>query len=72
MINAVDGSSSYTQNSLIATLARLMTGLRPAQIYTQDFVGTYGDGDHSDHHTTAYLTQAAALQYASSHSRQRL
>ena len=68
MINAVDGSSSYTQNSLIATLARLMTGLRPAQIYTQDFVGTYGDGDHSDHHTTAYLTQAAALQYATSHA----
>jgi LmbE family N-acetylglucosaminyl deacetylase len=67
-IDAIDGSSSYTQASLIATFARLMTGVQPAQIYTQDFVGTYGDGDHSDHHTTAYLTQAAARQYTAAHT----
>ena len=67
-IDAVDGSSSYTQTSLIATLARLMTGVQPAKIYTQDFVGTYGDGDHSDHHSTAYLTQAAARQYSAAHT----
>ena len=63
-IGAIDGSSSYTQSSLIATLASLMTSFQPARIYTQDFVGTYGDGDHSDHYTTAYLTQAAAQQHA--------
>jgi LmbE family N-acetylglucosaminyl deacetylase len=67
-IDAIDGSSSYTQTSLITTLARLMTGAQPTQIYTQDFVGTYGDGDHSDHHATAYLTQAAARQYAAAHT----
>ena len=67
-IDAVDGSSSYTQTSLIATLAALMTGAKATAIYTQDFVGTYGDGDHSDHHTTAYLTQAAARQYVTAHS----
>ena len=67
-IDAVDGSSSYTQTSLIATLARLMTGVQPTKIYTQDFVGTFGDGDHSDHHTTAYLTQAAAQQYTAAHT----
>ena len=64
----MDGSSSYTQTSLIATLARLMTGARATQIYTQDFVGTYGDGDHSDHYTTAYPTQAAAQQYTAAHT----
>ena len=31
-------------------------------------MGTYGDGDHSDHYTTAYLTQAAAAQYAATHT----
>ena len=67
-IDAIDGSSSYTQTSLVATLARLMTAFEPAQIYTQDFIGTYSDGDHSDHHTTAYLTQAATQQYAAAHS----
>ena len=66
-ISAVDGSSSYTQSSLIATLASLMTAFRPAQILTQDFVGTYGCGDHSDHYATAYLTQAAAQQCAAPH-----
>lgn len=66
-ISAVNGSSSYTQSSLIATLASLMTAFGPAQILTQDFVGTYGCGDHSDHYTTAYLTQAAAQQYAAPH-----
>jgi LmbE family N-acetylglucosaminyl deacetylase len=64
LITAIDESSSYTQSSLIAVLASLMAAFRPAQIYTQDFVGTYGDGDHSDHYTTAYLTQAAVQQYA--------
>ncbi len=67
-IDAIDGSSSYTQASLITTLASLMTAFQPAQIHTQDFVGTYGDGDHSDHHTTAYLVQAAAQQYATAYA----
>ena len=67
-IETVDGASSYTLTSLLTTLASLMRSFQPAQIYTQDFVGTYGDGDHSDHYTTAYLTQAAALQYTTAHT----
>ena len=67
-IATVDGSSSYTQTSLVATLASLMKAFQPARVYTQDFVGTYGDGDHSDHYTTAYLTQAAAQQYAAAYT----
>ena len=45
-----------------------MTSFQPGQICTQDYVGDYGDGDHSDHHTVAYLTQAAQQQYAPSHT----
>ena len=67
-IKAIDGSSSYTKSSLISTLTSLMTAFQPGQISTQDYVGTYGDGDHSDHHSVAYLTQAAQQQYNTSHA----
>jgi LmbE family N-acetylglucosaminyl deacetylase len=62
-IDAVDGSSSYSKATLISTLTGLMSSFQPDQINTQDFVGTYGDGDHSDHHSVAYLVQAAVQQY---------
>ena len=67
-IDAVDGSSSYTKSSLISTLTSLMSGFQPGSIRTQDYVGTYGDGDHSDHYTVAYLTQAASQQYTTPHT----
>jgi LmbE family N-acetylglucosaminyl deacetylase len=67
-IKAVDGSSSYTKASLISTLTSLMTAFQPSQIRTQDYAGSYGDGDHSDHHTTAYLTQAAQQNYTTAHT----
>ena len=58
-IAAIDGSSSYTTGDLINTLSSLIQSAGADQLVTQDFMGTYGDGDHSDHHTTAYLTEAA-------------
>jgi LmbE family N-acetylglucosaminyl deacetylase len=67
-IKTVDGSSSYTKSSLISTITSLMAGFQPGQIRTQDYVGAYGDGDHSDHHSVAYLTQAAQQQYNTSHA----
>jgi LmbE family N-acetylglucosaminyl deacetylase len=67
-IKTVDGSSSYTKSSLISTITSLIAGFQPGQIRTQDYVGAYGDGDHSDHHTVAYLTQAAQQQYSTSHT----
>ena len=67
-ITAVDGSSSYTKSSLISTLTSLMTAFQPTQIHTQDYAGSYGDGDHSDHHTVAYLTRAAAQNYTTPHT----
>jgi LmbE family N-acetylglucosaminyl deacetylase len=66
-ITADDGSSSYTKASLTATLAGLMISARPNRVLTQDYLGSYGDGDHSDHHTVAFLVQAASQQYAAPH-----
>jgi LmbE family N-acetylglucosaminyl deacetylase len=64
-INAVDGSTSYSEADLVATLTNIMNGFEPATIRTQDFVDTFGDGDHSDHYATAQFTQAANDGYSS-------
>lgn len=66
-IDAVDASSSYGKSTLISTLTRLMSSFQPDQINTQDYVGTYGDGDHSDHHAAAYFVQAAVQMYTTPH-----
>ncbi len=62
-ITSADGST-YTKAQLIATIAALVQQYSPDAVYTQDFLGTYGDGDHSDHITTGYLTQRAARAVA--------
>jgi LmbE family N-acetylglucosaminyl deacetylase len=62
-VTAVDGSSSYTKSALTSTLTALMTRFGPDRIATQDFIGSFGDGDHSDHHATAYFTRDAHLAY---------
>jgi len=66
-IHTVDGTSSYSKASLESTLLGLMNSFQPDSINTLDYVGSYGDGDHSDHHTVAYLTQQAQAQYATPH-----
>jgi len=65
---AVDGSSSYTRTSLIDSLAGLMGSFQPAEVRTQDYVGSFGDGDHSDHHAVATFARAAHQQYATTHT----
>ncbi len=67
-IHVIDGSSSYSKTSLTTTLTALMTAYQPTQIRTQDYLGAYGDGDHSDHHTAGYFTQAAQQQYTTTHT----
>jgi LmbE family N-acetylglucosaminyl deacetylase len=59
---------SYTIDQLRNTLTELMTNFQPTSINTQDFVGHYGDSDHSDHHTVAYLTLQAQAKYAAPHT----
>ncbi len=67
-MQAIDGSSSYTKATLTSTLTGLMSSFQPDQVNMQDYVGTFGDGDHSDHHAAAYLVQAALQAYATPHS----
>src|SRR5579884_226506 len=67
-LSAIDGSSSYTRQGLINTILALMQSFQPVQIRVQDYMGSYGDGDHSDHHTSAYIAQAAHQQYTTPHT----
>ncbi|MET3951618.1 PIG-L family deacetylase [Arthrobacter sp. UYEF36] len=67
-ITAVNDSSSYTLPELRGTLLALMNSYQPDQISTLDFAGTFGDGDHSDHHTVAYLVLAAQQLYTLPHT----
>jgi LmbE family N-acetylglucosaminyl deacetylase len=67
-IHAIDGSSSYSKATLISTLTALISSFQADQINTQDYLGSYGDGDHSDHHSVAYLVQAAVKRYTTPHS----
>jgi len=67
-IHAEDGTSAYTKTSLTTTLTELMTAFQPDTIRTQDYVGTFGDGDHDDHHAVSYFARQAHLAYSSSHT----
>ncbi|RLL96552.1 hypothetical protein CFD26_105539 [Aspergillus turcosus] len=53
------GGSSYTKDDLVNVLRQLGDDLGYSHINTQDFVNGYGDGDHSDHHTTGYFVNEA-------------
>jgi LmbE family N-acetylglucosaminyl deacetylase len=66
-IDTIDGSSSYSKTTLIHTLTTLMLSFQPNYINTQDYINPYGDGDHSDHHSVAYLVWAATQQYTTPH-----
>jgi LmbE family N-acetylglucosaminyl deacetylase len=66
-VAAVDRSGAYSRAHVVDLLLAAMAATRPAVVRTLDFTGTFGDGDHDDHHATAYLTQAAASSYAVPH-----
>jgi LmbE family N-acetylglucosaminyl deacetylase len=68
VIHAVDGSTSYTGNDLIASLTELMTVMQPQTIRAQDYLGVFGDDDHSDHHGVAYFVRAAHPAYGLTHT----
>ncbi len=67
-LSTVDGSPSYSRQGVINALLSLMQGFQPTEIRVQDYVGTFGDGDHSDHHASAYFSQAAHLLYNTPHT----
>ncbi|HEU5373453.1 MAG TPA: PIG-L family deacetylase, partial [Gaiellaceae bacterium] len=66
-LTALDGTSSYTRSDLISVLRTLMISAGADRVLTQDFVGPFGDSDHSDHHATAYFTRTASRQYTTPH-----
>ncbi|WP_171898835.1 PIG-L family deacetylase, partial [Curtobacterium sp. UCD-KPL2560] len=59
--------TSYTLSDLRATLLALVRWTAPSSIHTLDHEGSYGDGDHSDHHTVAYLTDEVQRASGTSH-----
>ncbi len=63
----LDKLNSYTKDTLTATLAAIMQLARPVTINVQDYVGTFGDGDHADHHAGAYFAVAANKLYRAAH-----
>ncbi|MGZ4664696.1 MAG: DUF7402 domain-containing protein [Frankiaceae bacterium] len=66
-IHAVDGSSAYSRQELIAALASLMESFSADSIHVLDYVGAFGSGDHSDHYASAYFARAAHRQYTAAH-----
>ena len=67
-IPTTDGSSSYSRQDLIDTLLALFNSINPSRINTQDFIGTFGDGDHSDHHAVAQISKTAHNSYTTLHT----
>ncbi|MBB4739556.1 LmbE family N-acetylglucosaminyl deacetylase [Actinoplanes octamycinicus] len=63
----LDAGHRYTRATLLTVLTAVMVIYQPTVIRTLDFRGAYGDGDHDDHHTVAYLTHAAQLRYRTPH-----
>ncbi|MBM9466735.1 DUF7402 domain-containing protein [Nakamurella leprariae] len=65
-IRAVDRTATYTLAQLRTAVGAIVTASTPTVIRTLDFDGHYGDGDHSDHYTVAYLAEQIRQQYAPS------
>ncbi|MEV6304138.1 PIG-L family deacetylase [Actinoplanes sp. NPDC051861] len=66
-VTALGSRQIYTRKAVMSVLTGVMAELEPEMIRTQDFHGTYGDGDHDDHHSAAYFTYAAQRRYAGKH-----
>jgi len=59
-IQAIDGSASYNKGDLTNAIQTLMTRFGATVVRTQNYVGPFGDDDHSDHHAAAYFTRDAS------------
>ncbi|MHB1518990.1 MAG: PIG-L family deacetylase [Acidimicrobiales bacterium] len=61
-ISSADGAT-YTLGELRDTLVSITKWYKPGTVYTQDFLGYFGNGDHTDHVATGYLTEHANRIY---------
>ena len=67
-ITAVDGSASYTADTLRDALLDAIRDQESTWVRAQDYLTAYGnDGDHYDHHAVAYLTRDASDAYSRDH-----
>lgn len=64
-MSTVDGTATHTLDGLVAMLGELVAQVGPERILSLDHVGTFGDGDHSDHHVVAYLAERVHAEAAS-------
>ena len=63
-IQSADGLT-FTKQNLIDTLAAIMNAYQPDIIRTQNYLGSFGTGDHSDHVAVGFFTTTANQQYTS-------
>ena len=66
-IAALDGTATYTLQTLVGTLTALIDVRQPSTIGTQNYTQGYSDLDHPDHVTVGYLTRQAQLAYQRPH-----
>lgn len=67
-MTAIDGSgTSYTRSSLISALTTLMQNAGATEVNSLDAAGAVDDGDHPDHHVSAYFAREAHQAYAGAH-----
>jgi LmbE family N-acetylglucosaminyl deacetylase len=66
-ISAVDGSATQSLASLQEILRALLDEFRPDRIASTDHLGSFGDGDHSDHYVAGYLADLVQEGYAAPH-----
>ena len=66
-ITALDGSATYSYESLLATLEALIEEFEPDVIGTQNFNVEFGAGDHADHIAVAKFVQLADAAYEREH-----
>lgn len=67
-VRGADLPATYTLPQLRAVFTSLVQGYDPTDVHTLDHAGHYGDGDHSDHHTVAYLTDEAQQAAGGTHT----
>jgi LmbE family N-acetylglucosaminyl deacetylase len=63
-LRAVGGlRQAYTRSGLVDTLGRLMSASTVTSIRTLDYLGEFGDGDHSDHHAVGRFVNDARTKF---------
>jgi LmbE family N-acetylglucosaminyl deacetylase len=66
-IEAVDDSTNYSYEDLIATLRALIESFAPSEIATQNYTVKFKGPDHADHVATGKFVKAAQNTYGAAH-----